>query len=186
MWSDDGKASEKTSTGLSYIPPPKPKLPGHEESYRPPPEYLLSEEEERIAKEEEDSSTRSKIVPRSHDSLRRVPQYERIVHEHFERCLDLYLCPRTRKQRWNIDPKSLLPKLPQPHDLRPYPTSEHLRYEGHTAPVHSLATDRRGQWLATGCNDGKLRIFEVVTARKAKVRSLAFFPDSPDRRDVLH
>ena len=31
--------------GLAYIPAAKPKLPGHEESYRPPPEYLPSEEE---------------------------------------------------------------------------------------------------------------------------------------------
>jgi len=29
--------------GLSYIPAPKPKLPGHEESYNPPKEYLPSE-----------------------------------------------------------------------------------------------------------------------------------------------
>ena len=29
--------------GLAYIPAPKPKLPGHEESYNPPKEYLPPE-----------------------------------------------------------------------------------------------------------------------------------------------
>ena len=29
--------------GLSYIPAPKLKLPGHEESYNPPKEYLPTE-----------------------------------------------------------------------------------------------------------------------------------------------
>jgi len=33
----------RACAGLSYIPAPKPKLPGHEESYNPPKEYLPSE-----------------------------------------------------------------------------------------------------------------------------------------------
>lgn len=37
------QVSEKTQSGLSYIAPPKPALPGHEESYHPPAEYLPSE-----------------------------------------------------------------------------------------------------------------------------------------------
>ena len=34
------QAAEKSGSGLTYIPPAKPKLPGHEESYNPPKEYL--------------------------------------------------------------------------------------------------------------------------------------------------
>ena len=40
----------------------------------------------------------------------------------FTRCLDLYLCPRALKMRMNVDPQSLLPQLPNPKDLRPFPT----------------------------------------------------------------
>ena len=40
----------------------------------------------------------------------------------FTRCLDLYLCPRSLKMRMNVDPASLLPQLPNPKDLRPFPT----------------------------------------------------------------
>lgn len=32
-------------------------------------------------------------------SLRNVPAYEDAVKESFDRCLDLYLCPRARKKR---------------------------------------------------------------------------------------
>lgn len=33
------------------------------------------------------------------DCLRSVPAYEKALREGFDRCLDLYLCPRTRKKR---------------------------------------------------------------------------------------
>ena len=32
-------------------------------------------------------------------SLRHVPAYERFIQERFQRCLDLYLAPRVRKNR---------------------------------------------------------------------------------------
>ena len=43
LWADHGMVTDRTATGLSYVPAPKPKLPGHEESYNPPKEYLPSE-----------------------------------------------------------------------------------------------------------------------------------------------
>lgn len=39
------------------------------------------------------------FLPRRFSSLRQVPAYGRFIHERFERCLDLYLCPRQRKMR---------------------------------------------------------------------------------------
>ena len=45
-------------------------------------------------------------MPKQHDSLRRVGVYEKGVQERFERCLDLYLCPRKLKRRLAIDPES--------------------------------------------------------------------------------
>ena len=55
LWADDGQASDKTPAGLSYIAPPKPQLPGHEESYHPPAEYLPSEVS---AEEQQPAATR--------------------------------------------------------------------------------------------------------------------------------
>ena len=43
-----------------------------------------------------------------------MPAYGTYIKEMFDRCLDLYLAPRVRKMRLNIDPDSLLPSLPDP------------------------------------------------------------------------
>ena len=36
---------------------------------------------------------------RRYNALRLVPAYDRFVQERFERCLDLYLAPRVRRNR---------------------------------------------------------------------------------------
>ena len=70
------------------------------------------------------------FTPKLHDCLRRVSGYENFVKERFERCLDLYLCPRKMKRRLNIDPETLVPRLPKPSELRPYPNSLCIQYLG--------------------------------------------------------
>ena len=92
-------------------------------------------QEERAANELLDGDEKAAFVPISFDSLRRVPAYASFINERFERCLDLYLCPRTRKKRLDIDPESLVPRLPKPADLQPFPTTLLLRYIGHTGRV---------------------------------------------------
>ena len=37
-----------------------------------------------------------------YSSLRLVPAYNKFIQERFERCLDLYLCPRQRKMRVSL------------------------------------------------------------------------------------
>ena len=117
-------------------------------------------------------------------SLREVPGYQRFIQERFERCLDLYLCPRQRKMRvgsfWQskphplpcpqvqVDPDDLIPKLPKPRDLRPFPTTETMVrtgtpyppfpylliclqvYEGHSGMVRCVGIEPLGQWMASG------------------------------------
>lgn len=156
--------SREPSAGLAYIPAPKAKLPGHEESYNPPDEYLPTEEE-RAALQLVDDDDRPDYVPQRFGSLRHVPAYGQFIHERFERCLDLYLCHRKRKSRIHMDPKDLLPKLPKPRELRPFPCQSGMVYEGHAAPVSALGADSTGQWLASCDRAGVVRVFEVSTAR---------------------
>ncbi|KAL3697695.1 hypothetical protein R1sor_011771 [Riccia sorocarpa] len=168
LWGDDLQTADKTANGLAYIPPPKTKLPGHDESYNPPEEYIPTQEEinsYQLMYEED----RPKFIPQKFDSLRKVPAYADFIKERFERCLDLYLCPRTRKKRINIDPESLVPKLPKPKDLQPFPTTFYLEYRGHTATVSSLSSSPSGEWLASGSYDGSVRLWEVQTGRCRKV-----------------
>ncbi|OWM84882.1 hypothetical protein CDL15_Pgr027669 [Punica granatum] len=167
LWGDDSSSTEKAGH-LAYIPPPKPKLPGHEESYNPSLEYIPTQEEinsYQLMYEED----RPKFIPRRYTSLRSIPAYESAVKDSFERCLDLYLCPRVRKKRLNIDPESLKPKLPSRKDLKPYPVACYLEYRGHKGAVTSISTDASGQWIASGSSDGTVRIWEVATGRCLRV-----------------
>lgn len=75
-------------------------------------------------------------MPQLFTSLRKVPAYERFIRDRFERCLDLYLCPRKRRKRPFVkDPKILVPQLPKPQDLQPFPTTLLIQYLGHKAAV---------------------------------------------------
>jgi ribosome biogenesis protein ERB1 len=53
-------------------------------------------------------------MPKKYSCLRHVEFYDRLINERFERCLDLYLCPRARRKKLDIDPDTLIPKLPKP------------------------------------------------------------------------
>ncbi|KAL9258957.1 Ribosome biogenesis protein BOP1-like protein [Drosera capensis] len=162
LWGSDASSLEKTR-GLPYIPPPKPKLPGHEEAYNPSPEYIPSQEEINSFQllYEED---RPKFIPQRH-----VPAWVNATKESFDRHLDLYLCARVRKKRINIDPESLKPKLPSRKDLRPYPTTCYIEYRGHQGAVTSISTEASGQWIASGSTDATVRIWEVATGRCIRV-----------------
>ncbi|XP_027456481.2 ribosome biogenesis protein BOP1 [Zalophus californianus] len=166
-----------------HVPAPKLALPGHAESYNPPPEYLPSEEERLAWQQQELGERKLNFLPRKFPSLRAVPAYGRFIQERFERCLDLYLCPRQRKMRVNVDPEDLIPKLPRPRDLQPFPTCQALVYRGHSDLVRCLSVSPDGQWLASGSDDGSVRLWEVVTARCMRtvpvggvVRSVAWNP----------
>lgn len=167
-----------------YIPAPKMKLPGHEESYNPPPEYLFTKEEEEKWREQEPEERRINFIPHKYSCLRLVPAYDRFINERFERCLDLYLCPRQRKMRVNVDAEDLIPQLPKPKDLQPFPSVQSIVYEGHTDCVRGLSLEPAGQFFASGSDDGTVRIWEVLTGRCLKtfkfdhpVRGVAWCPN---------
>ncbi|XP_078690255.1 ribosome biogenesis protein bop1-B-like [Branchiostoma floridae x Branchiostoma belcheri] len=169
----------------THIPAPKLKLPGHEESYNPPPEYLPSEEEILAWNQADPEDRRQAFLSKKYDALRKVPAYAGFVKERFERCLDLYLCPRQRKMRANVTAEDLIPKLPKPRDLQPFPTTLSVVYEGHTDVVRCISVEPTGQWLVSGSDDETLRFWEVATGRCRKVlqlggrvRSVAWCPNT--------
>lgn len=170
-----------------HVTAPKRDLPGHAESYNPPPEYLFDDLEMREWKRLETQPHKRKLhfLPQKFNSLREVPAYPRYLRERFLRCLDLYLCPRARRMRLTIEPEYLIPKLPSPRDLQPFPTVETLIYKGHTDMIRTISVDPKGQYIVTGSDDTSIKIWEISTTRCIKtiltkdvVRSVAWCPNS--------
>ncbi|KAL2011775.1 hypothetical protein VTN00DRAFT_4493 [Thermoascus crustaceus] len=162
LWADEAPRSDHPM----HIPAPKLPPPGYEESYHPPPEYLPDKKEKKAWEEADPEDREREFLPTDYGSLRKVPGYENFVKEKFERCLDLYLAPRVRRSKLNIDPESLLPKLPNPEELKPFPTTCATIFRGHKGRVRTLAVDPSGIWLASGGDDGTVRVWELLTGRQ--------------------
>ncbi|VDD84875.1 unnamed protein product [Enterobius vermicularis] len=169
IWAEESEGP-KTKSELArlrmHFAAPKVGLPGHAESYNPPAEYLFDEDELRKYEETEPEDRRINFIPQKYDCYRKVPSYDRFYNERFDRCLDLYLAPRKQKIKLNVDPSELLPKLPDPQDLRPFPTTLAFYMRGHKGQVRSLSFEPScGELLASGGEDCTLRIWSVSSGR---------------------
>jgi ribosome biogenesis protein ERB1 len=170
-------AEDPRANDVMHFPAPKLPPPGYDESYHPPAEYLPSREEKAAWENDDEEDREKEYLPTNHDALRKVPGYDKFVKERFERCLDLYLAPRIRRSKLDIDPESLLPKLPDPDELRPFPTTCATIYRGHTGRVRSLSIDPAGKWLASGGDDGTVRIWDLLSGHQ--IWSVKLSSDEP-------
>jgi ribosome biogenesis protein ERB1 len=162
LWKDD---DEKRRKG-NHIQAPKPKLPSHAESYNPPMEYLYDDEDIQAWEALDPPDRPETFIPRKNNNLRTTPGYDKIQEERFQRCLDLYLATRTQQKKVWLDPRSLIPKLPKPSELKPYPSYESMQYLGHQGMVRSIDVDPTGKFLASGSDDKTVRVWEVSTGRE--------------------
>jgi len=148
IWTDNENAE--------YPGPNKPSRPSKLEiagtalSYNAPPEY---NEVEPLA------------CSKSLRSLKTTPNF---ILDRFHRCLDLYLCPRVQKQRLKINPDTILPRIPELADMRPFPTKFALSFDGHQAELCALAIDDAGEFLASGDMNGYLNIWDVTTTNRVR------------------
>jgi len=103
-----------------------------------------------------------------------------------------------------IQADHLIPKLPSPRDLQPYPTIQSLIYKGHTDIIRTISIEPKGEYIVTGSDDTTIKsilnfgickysmyynfnlilVWEIVTARCIKtimtndvVRSVAWCPN---------
>jgi len=186
LWQTDDQIDENIRRIHDPIPAPKMKLPGHEESYNPPPEYLFTETEKKMWEQQGEDGYRQKLpfIPQKYSCLRKVPAWKDFIRERFDRCMDLYLAPRARKMRLTIQPEDLLPQLPRPQDLQPFPTVCSITFKGHKNMIRSISMEPKGQYFISGSDDGTCKIWELQTGRCLKtfevggvVKSVAWCPN---------
>lgn len=156
IWANE----EPQERHIMHVPAPKLAPPGYDMSYNPPPEYLPTDEERKGWEQTDPEEREKEYLPAQYDALRKVPGYGDFVKERFERCLDLYLAPRVRKNRLNIDPNSLLPKLPRPDELKPFPTHCRTVFHGREGRVRTVAFSPYGNWVASGGDDGTVGVWD--------------------------
>jgi ribosome biogenesis protein ERB1 len=162
LWAED------TSEHTAPQPAPKPRLPTHAESYNPPPEYLPTDAESKDWESTEREDRARDFLPRAHGALRLVPAYERFIHERFSRQLDLYLAPRVQRVRVTADARTLVPKLPAPASLRPFPTHAALRFAHAGARVRALGISPDGGWVASADERGDVCLWETCVGREVR------------------
>ena len=168
LWGDDESSGwVKGKKAPPRLAMPKMELPTHKESYNPPTEYLLDEKEREEWIAEDPEERKDDFLPSKYPSLKMVPGYKEFVSERFERCRDLYWASRKRVNRLNITPESLLPRIPDVEELRPFPTTKAIEYKGHPegVRVRSMTVSPNGQWIVSGNDIGEVLLHEVSTGR---------------------
>lgn len=163
IWSD-----QPSTLHQSQPPAPKPRLPTNSESYNPPEEYLPTQEEQKLWEEKDPEDRERDYLSQKYSSLRLVPAYDNFIKERFHRQLDLYLAPRVQRVRLNIDPKSLIPKLPSPSTLKPFPNYKSLTFPHSKGRARCLSVSPDGAWVASGDEGGVVSLWEVSVGREVK------------------
>ena len=177
IWNDETIQSNKPKKMPKSIHAPKRDLPTHAESYNPSQEYLFDQDELTQWNDQDESERPLNFIPKIHDSLRKVPLYKDAITQEFERCIELYLCPRIIKKKIHVDPNSLIPQIPDPSTLKPFPTKQSLLYQGnkvilnfipslskgHETRVLTLSVHPNGHYLASGDKAGRVIIWDVNT-----------------------
>ncbi|KAI0699424.1 ribosome biogenesis protein ERB1 [Cytidiella melzeri] len=160
--------NEEPSNQPAPLPAPKPRLPTHAESYNPPEEYLPTESERKEWEATEKEDRERDFLPQKYSSLRHVPAYDQFIQERFSRQLDLYMAPRIQRKKLQIDPNSLVPKLPSPNSLKPFPTYMSLQVSHGNARPRTVSVSPDGIWAASGDDSGVVNMWEVTVGKVVK------------------
>ena len=111
--------------------------------------------------------------------LRRIPRYDNLIEEELERCCDLFLSARTIKKKLDLKENEILPDLPKPEELKPFPTKECIVYKGHESSIRALCCDPNGNVLISADIGNFVFFWDIPTAKiitkfdlKEKVRNI--------------
>jgi ribosome biogenesis protein ERB1 len=70
------------------------------------------------------------------------------------------------KKKFEVqDSSQLIPEMPSPNDLKPFPTRVSIEYKYHSSCIRSISVSPCGRFLASGDISGNLVIWQVDTGR---------------------
>jgi len=138
--------NENTNPGI-YHPSrgflmPKQDHPDHELSYNPPEEISTKE-----------------------ISLRKIPKYDKLITDQYERLNDIFQSVRLIRKKNDLKEEDILPKLPKPEELKPFPSKDNVYFKGHDNSILSLNIDDTGDYLFSGDTAGFVHIYDSRTTK---------------------
>jgi ribosome biogenesis protein ERB1 len=150
IWQYENTDPNSYHPGKGYQPP-KRELPDHDLSYNPP-EELVGDE----------------TGIKHYSALRKIPQFEKTMEENFDRCCDLFMSSRFVKKKLDLKEEDVLPNLPKPEELKPFPTKENITLRGHESSIRAMTMDPQGKFLISGDNAGFVFFWDIQTAKIVK------------------
>jgi ribosome biogenesis protein ERB1 len=157
IWTGETTNSNGYHPGRGF-PAPKRDLPDTIESYNPPEEVM------NYLQDEGNALSISQRV----DALRKIPKYEKLIPEYFDRCVELVTSARVIHQKTDVKEEDILPKLPKPEELKPFPSRENYSFKGHDASIKCLCIDNTGDYLISGDIGGNVFFWDIATTKIIK------------------
>ena len=105
---------------------------------------------------------------KQYDSLRKIPFYKDLLPENFYRMCDLFMSSRVIRKKKDIREEDLIPQLPKPEDLKPFPTMESIVYLGHSSSVVAMCVDPNGKFLISADSAGFIMFWDIDTTKIVK------------------
>jgi ribosome biogenesis protein ERB1 len=149
IWVNDNTDPTYYYPGKGYQAP-KRELPDSDVSYNPPKELI------------------AELNLQAFNSMRRIPKYDKILDENMERCCDLVMSTRAIRKKQNIKEEDILPQLPKPEELKPFPTKENIVYKGHSSSIRGMIVEPSGKFLISSDNGGFIYFWDIQTAKIIK------------------
>jgi len=173
IWSNENTDPNKYVPGKGYAAP-KRSLPDVEQSYNAPDNVIKSliERKEEFDKKNiyglEPDEDEKVFEARKYESLRKIPVYSSLIRENFERLCDLFMSARYIRKKKDIKEEDLIPQLPKPEELKPFPTTESVYFRGHESSIRSLCVDPQGKYLISADSAGYVMFWDIETTKIVK------------------
>lgn len=97
--------------------------------------------------------------------LRKIPKYDKLLNDQYDRCLDIFQSARVIKKKQDIKEEDILPQLPKPEELKPFPSKDNIVFKGHDNHIRCITVDDSGNYLISGDTAGFVHFYDILTTK---------------------